>query len=192
MGALSCYAQPREHWDYLELDPTMVRIATNPRLFRSMSLCAPHASFILGDGRLSLRAQKRPIDLLLIDAFTSDSVPIHLLTVEAMALYKKKLSPHGFIAMNISNRNMELAMVVAVSAAANGMVVATKRDAKPLDTQHTLRSAAEIAIVAHSIADLQALKLKGWHVLPPDPAVASWTDDYSNIPAAIWRKFQSQ
>jgi len=192
MGALSCYAQPGETWDYYELDPLMVAIATDRRLFRSMSACAPHASFVLGDGRISLGRQHKPIDLLLVDAFTSDSVPIHMLTKEAFALYKAKLSPHGVIGLNISNRNMELASVVAASAAANGMVTAVKRDAKELDTQNTLRAAAEIVVVARSDRDLMALHLKGWRVVTPPSGVATWTDDYSNVPAAILRKLESR
>jgi hypothetical protein len=192
MGALSCYSQPGEKWDYYELDPLMVAIATDRRLFRSMSVCAPHASFVLGDGRISLGRQHEPIDLLLVDAFTSDSVPIHMLTKEAFALYKSRLTPHGVIALNISNRNMELASVVSASAAASSMVTAVKRDFKPLDTQRTLRSAAEIAVVARSTRDLAALKLKGWHVVTPQSGVATWTDDYSNVPAAILRKLESR
>jgi spermidine synthase len=188
IGALSCYSKPGEQWDYYELDPLMAQIAANGHLFRSMTICAPRAAFILGDGRLALQRNTRPIDLLLIDAFTSDSVPVHLLTREAMALYKSRLSPHGFLVMNISNRNMELASIVAASAAANGMTVAVKRDRSRVDQQRTLRMAAEIAIVAKSQSDLVSLALNGWSPPAPRADVRVWTDDYSNVPAAIFRK----
>src|SRR5215469_8336758 len=135
----------------------MLEIASDARLFRSLSNCAPNVKVILGDGRLTLRDSRRPIDLLLLDIFSSDSVPTHMLTREAFALYKSRLTPHGAIAFNISNHNMELASVVAASAAANGMVTVVRTDPPPPAGSMALR--AEIAIVARSDADRRALHL---------------------------------
>jgi len=161
VGALTCHALPGEHWTIYELDPLMLEIASDARLFRSLSNCAPNVKVILGDGRLTLRDSRRPIDLLLLDIFSSDSVPTHMLTKEAFALYKSKLAPHGAIAFNISNHNLELASVVAESAAANGMVTVVKTDPKP--PAQTLKLQAEIAVVARSGSDLETLKLdSGW------------------------------
>jgi len=134
-----------------------------------------------------LREAAPGIDLLILDVFSSDSVPTHLLTAEAFALYARKLGPHGMIAFNISNKNMQLANVVAASAAANGMVTAVKTDIRQVDTQHTLHLRAEIAVVAKSRADLAALKLdSGWKIARPVPRM--WTDDYSNVLGAIVQK----
>jgi len=187
VGALTCYAHPGENWTLYELDPLVVDIAKDKRLFRSLASCAPQAPAVIGDGRLTLRGAKPGLDLLILDVFSSDSVPTHLLTKEAFALYRQKLGPHGVIAFNISNKNMQLAGVVAASAAANGMVAAVKTGTRNVDTEHTLHLRAEVAVVARSEADLAALHLgPSWQ--RAQPADRAWTDDYSNVLGAILQK----
>ncbi|HEY1709670.1 MAG TPA: fused MFS/spermidine synthase [Rhizomicrobium sp.] len=189
VGAITCYAQPDETWSLYELDPLVIRIAGDRVLYRSMSLCASRDPVVAGDGRLTLRDAKPGLDLLILDAFSSDAVPTHLLTREAFALYKQKLGPHGMLAFNISNKNLELADVVAASAAANGMVAAVKTGAVPPPSDHKLDLRAKIAIVAKSKSDLDALHLgPGWRLATP--AARVWTDDYSNIMGAIIEKFR--
>jgi hypothetical protein len=192
MGSLSCARKPGEAWTFYELDPMSAAIARDNSLFRSMSVCAPGAPVVLGDGRLTLRNAKAGIDLLLLDTFSSDAVPMHMLTRDAFALYKSRLGPHGAMAINISNKNMELAYAVAASAAANGMVTAVNLDRKQTHpSSDTLRFQAEIAMVAQSPDDLAALKLGAdWHVLRADPEVRVWTDDYSNVLDAILAKMR--
>jgi hypothetical protein len=155
-----------------------------------MSVCASDAPVVLGDGRLTLRTAKPGMDLLLLDTFSSDAVPLHMLTRDAFALYKSRLGPQGAIIINISNRNMELADAVAASAAANGMVTAVKVDHEQgRPSGETLHLKAEIALVAQSEADLKALKLGAdWHVIRPAADVRVWTDDYSNVLDAILAK----
>ncbi len=191
VGALTCYRRPHEQWTLYEIDPLMVFIARDSGLFRSMSSCARNAPIVLGDGRLTLRQAGAPLDLLILDIFSSDAVPTHLLTREAFALYKTKLAPHGIIAFNISNKNMELASVVAASAATNGMTVAVKRDRRELSTPTTMRFASEVAIVARSRADLDHLKLDAaWQILLPNRGQRIWTDDYSDVLDAIIRRME--
>src|SRR6185369_4973421 len=159
MGSLSCARKPGEGWTFYELDPMSATIARDSSLFRSMSVCAPGAPIVLGDGRLTLRNAKPGIDLLLLDTFSSDAVPLHMLTRDAFALYKSRLGPHGAIAINISNKNMELADAVAASAAANGMVTVVKLENRQIgSSRETLRFRAEIALVAQSQAELKAWK----------------------------------
>jgi spermidine synthase len=190
VGALTCHGVPGEHWTIYELDPLVLRIASDPTLFRSLSTCAPSAPVILGDGRLTLRDARSPVDLLLLDIFSSDSVPTHMLTKEAFALYKSKLSAHGAIAFNVSNHNLELASVVAASAAANGMVTVVKTDPQP--PADTLRLRAEIAVVVRSETDLKALKLdSGWQVVQPAQGARVWSDDYSDVLGAILRRMRA-
>ena len=193
MGSLSCARKPGEGWTFYELDPMSAAIARDSSLFRSMSVSAPGAPVVLGDGRLTLRNAKPGIDLLLLDTFSSDAVPVHMLTRDAFALYKARLGPNGAIAINISNKNMELADAVAASAAANGMVTAIKVDrtlAAP--SSDTLHFPAKIAVVAQSPAALEALKLgPDWQVLRPGPDVAVWTDDYSSVLDAILSKMRT-
>ena len=182
VGALTCYRQPGEDWTIYELDPLIVELAHDRTLLRSVSSCAPGTPVVLGDGRLTLRGAKTGIDLLMLDIFSSDSVPLHMLTREAFALYKSRLSAHGAIAFNISNKNLELADAVAASAAANSMVTAVKTD-KP-QSPNTLRLRAEIAVVTKSAADMKALNLgAGWRIVRP--AARTWTDDYSDMLSAI-------
>jgi hypothetical protein len=186
VGSLTCERKPGEAWTIYELDPMVAAIARDPSLFRFMTVCAPDTEVVLGDGRLTLRSAKPGMDLLLLDTFSSDAVPLHMLTREAFALYKSRLGPHGVILMNISNRNMQLRDAVAASAAANGMVTAVKRDHRQLDSAHDLRFQSEIVLVAQSEADLQGLKLgPDWPAVRPSAGTKVWTDDYSNVLDAI-------
>jgi len=187
VGALTCYRAHGEAWTIYELDPLIVDIARDQALFHSVARCAANVTTIIGDGRLTLRGAKPGVDLLILDIFSSDSVPLHMLTREAFALYKTKLSAHGAIAFNISNNNMELAGVVAAAAAANGMVTAVKLDALP--PAHTMHLKAEIALVTRTPADLKALKLDaGWRVIAP--GTRAWSDDYSDMLSAIIAKLR--
>lgn len=133
---------------------------------------------------------KPGLDILILDAFSSDSVPAHLLTKEAFALYKSKLSPHGVIALNISNRNLQLARVVAASAAANGMVVREKIDYSDAVRKQPHRERAEISVVAQSPDDMHGLAIdKGWHPISPG-GERTWIDDYSNILGVLLERFR--
>ena len=193
VGSMACERQAGEDWTFYELDPMVAAIARNSGLFRFMPVCAPDAPVVLGDGRLTLRAAKPGMDLLLLDTFSSDAVPLHMLTQEAFALYKSRLGPHGVLLMNISNRNMQLIDAVAASSSANGMVTAIKRDPKVRGMSvDTMYYQSEIALVARTAADLEALKLDaGWRIIRPNPAVRAWTDDYSNILDAILANFRA-
>ena len=189
VGALTCHAAANERWTVFELDPLVVTIARDSGLFRSLRTCLPNASIVIGDGRLTLARAQNHYDLLLLDIFSSDAVPTHMLTKEAFALYRSKLAPHGVIAFNISNHNLELATVVAGSAAANGMTTAVKTDAPwPLDS---MKLRAQVAIVANSREDLDALRLgPGWRQIGPEARTAVWTDDYSDVFGAVLRRMR--
>ena len=190
IGALSCQSRPDESWSFYELDPLDTQIASDRSLFRTIALCAPGAPVVTGDGRLTLHQAKPGLDLLLLDAFSSDSVPVHLLTREAFALYKSKLGPHGVIAINISNRNVELEDVIANSAAANGMVIRVALDTRNKNTE-TLRLNAKIAVVTRNASDMAALGLgTEWRLKMPEASASVWTDDYSNILGAVIRKMR--
>jgi hypothetical protein len=95
-GTLSCYAMPGQSWTFFEIDPEMVRIARDPAQFSFLSRCAPQARIVLGDARISLSREKPgSLDLLAVDAFSSDAVPMHLLTREALQVYRRALSSDG-------------------------------------------------------------------------------------------------
>lgn len=183
MGSLACMARPGESWSFFEIDPVVVRLARDQRLFRSLSVCTPDAEVAVGDGRLTVADAPGTFDLIIVDAFSSNSVPVHLLTVEALATYKAKLSKSGALIFNISNRHMALDAVVAGAAEANGLIVRHRRD--PIGDKHyyeTLISEAHVAVAASSTAAMGPLVADpSWLAAAPDPTTRVWTDDYSNI-----------
>jgi hypothetical protein len=186
-GTLACYRRSGESWTFYEIDPEVVRIAKNPNLFRFMSACAPDADVVMGDARLTLPAARQRHNLIVIDAFSSDAIPVHLLTREAIVGYLSVLERDGVLVMHISNRHLELAKVVAAVGASEGLVTYVKQDVRsdnPID-----RAAAIVAALARSPKNLGKLpQQRGWNEIKPDPRVAAWTDDYSNIFGAILRK----
>ena len=191
IGALACNRQEGENWTFYEIDPEVVWLATQSGLFRTMPTCARDQKIVIGDARLSLTDTTQKYDLIILDAFSSDTVPVHLLTREALALYAAKLTPHGAIAFNISNRNVELAKVVAGAAAANGMITLDKIDRSAVDFFKTFILQAEITVVAHRPEDVAGLdQSSGWRQITPDSGVRTWTDDYSDILGSILRKWR--
>jgi hypothetical protein len=190
-GSLSCYVEPGETWRFFEIDPTVVAIARDPARFTFISSCAPELPIVLGDARLTLaREPDRSYDLIIVDAYSSDSIPVHLATREAMAVYKSKLAPGGAVLMHISNRHLELASVVAGIAAANGMQTWVYNDADDLERDDEYVFSSQVAISAVHDADIGELAAaEHWALHRPDPAQRTWTDDYSNILGAIWRHF---
>ena len=187
-GSLACHRHEGENWIFFEIDTEVVRIARDPNLFRFLTECAPSAQIILGDARLTLATSTRQFDLIVLDAFSSDAIPTHLLTREAMRGYLAHLTPHGVIVLHISNRHLELAKVVAAVGAAEGLVTVARADDKAGSFATDFHAAALVAVQARSDADLAPLgQLAGWKKAGP-PSVTSWTDDYSDIIGAILRK----
>ena len=190
-GTLACRMEPGETWRFFEIDPTVVEIARNPAHFTFLSSCAPNLPIVLGDARLTFAHEPdRAYDLIIVDAYSSDAVPVHLATAEAMALYKSKLAPHGVVMMHISNRHLELKSVVEGIADANGLKTwIWSSDTEETDDGNYI-FASDVAIVAEDTDDIGELKWsRKWVLTPPDPAVRTWTDDYSNIAGALWRRY---
>jgi len=191
VGALACGRAPGESWTVYEIDPELVRLSAESGLFRTMPMCARDQKIIVGDARLTLGDAKEPFDLVILDAYSTDNVPVHLLTREAMALYRSILSPDGAIVMNISNRNVELTDIVAASARAADLRMIAKQDPATPDFNATFRARARIAVLARDEKDFGALGPEtGWTPPPPDPNFRTWTDDYSDIVGAILRRWR--
>jgi hypothetical protein len=192
-GTLACHIAPGETWRFFEIDPTVIEIARDPKRFSFLSSCAPNSPIVLGDARLTF-AQEPPhaYDLVIVDAYSSDAIPIHLATAEAMAIYKAKLAPHGVVMMHISNRHLELKSVVEGIAAANGLKTWIWSNADESYDDGNYIFTSDVAISAESADDLGALaRDQFWVLTAPDPAVRTWTDDYSNIAGAIWRRYNN-
>ena len=186
-GSLACHRKSPERWDFFEIDPEVVRIARDPHFFQFMSACAPNASTMLGDARLTLPASSGQYDLLVLDAFSSDAIPVHLLTSEAFRGYLSKLSPHGVILAHISNRHLDLAPVVANAANALGLVAFLREDGAAGGILADLNANARVMVLGRDARDVGAVA-ESWTRLQPDPASATWTDDYSNILGVMLRK----
>jgi hypothetical protein len=190
-GTLACYSAPTDVLHIYEIDPAVIRIASDPRLFTYLSRCAPDAKMIIGDGRLTLGdAADGAYDLIVMDAFTSDAVPVHLLTREALAIYVRKLAPGGMILMHVMNRHMELISVATGVASANGLVTRVRETTDIDDDEHYLYGSS-VAAIARADADFGPLAtLPDWKIQQPDPVQWVWTDDYSNIIGAMIRHYR--
>jgi hypothetical protein len=196
-GSQACLKRPGEAWTFYEIDPYVVRIAKDPSLFTFMSSCAPDARIVLGDARLMIQdAPAANYDVIVIDAFSSDSIPLHLLTREALELYRSKLSPGGSLVFHLSNRNLTIAPFVAATAADLGLT--TWRSTKQSLSREEVKAgkaSTDIAIVTDSAPVLSALKAADtdgrWQDISKESGarVDGWTDDYSNILKAAWLKY---
>ena len=121
-GTLTCAAEPGESWKFFEIDQTMVDTASDPKYFSYIKNCMPDFKPVIGDARLTFAREPGGVyDLIIVDAYSSDAIPIHLATKEAMAIYKAKLAPQGAVVMHVSNRHLELESVVVGIADANDL-----------------------------------------------------------------------
>jgi hypothetical protein len=190
-GSLACYLRPGDTWRFFEIDPAVIIIARDPRRFSYLRSCAPDVPIVLGDARLTLvHEPDRHHDLIIVDAYSSDAIPVHLATQEAMALYNSKLAPDGVVVMHIANRHFELASVVAGIAAANAMKTwVNYGDDDDREDEYIYYS--EVAISAARSEDIGELASnENWELTVPPKGQRVWTDDYSNILGAIIRRWR--
>ena len=190
-GSMMCLKAPGEDWRFYEIDPEMVRVAMDERYFTFLRDCGPPAGIVIGDGRL--RLQEVPdgsYDLIVLDAFSSDSIPAHLLTLEALDLYLSKLKPGGLVVFHISNRYMDLSGVVEGAARARGLEAwHSVRDGKAWAPDWDRGDVMGIvAVVGKTPGTLGVFDADPkWRRADPGDAAEPWTDDYSNVLGAIWR-----
>jgi hypothetical protein len=188
-ASMAAYVRPGDSLTFFEINPAVERLARHPDYFTYLRDCAPDARVVLGDARLSLeRIPDGAYDLLMIDAFSSDAIPVHLTTTEAVALYFRKLSHTGLLVMHISNRYLNLAPVVAAIVEARGLTAAVQHHQPDAQSMHERQAiASRWVVVARQRADLLPLLTTGrWQdpVAVPGPL---WTDDYSNVVRIIQR-----
>ena len=195
-GSLACHAAEGETWRYYEIDPAVVRIASDPQQFRFLSACTPDAPIIIGDARLTvMREPDGMFDVLVIDAFSSDAIPVHLMTREAIAGYFEKLAPGGILVMHISNRFLELRNVLAAIATSERLAGVARLDKIAAEEMKvSMRTSTEAVILARSPDEIEHFVDAGWDQLTAvnGSTVRAWTDDYSNIIAAILRRRSQQ
>ncbi|NCC21998.1 MAG: hypothetical protein EOM26_05995 [Alphaproteobacteria bacterium] len=189
VGSISCYGREGDAYDYFEIDPDIAEIAQDPAFFTYLRDCPPEYDIHIGDGRVQIaRMPDNSYDMIVLDAFSSDNIPVHLLTIEAFELYRDKLKPGGVIAINISNRYMDLKPVVAANARDAGMTALFRftRHGK-LANSEIMYSAVMFAVVTDN-ADIQVdLRQKGWTAPIELFGERAWTDDYANLLKVILR-----
>lgn len=188
-GAMACNARAGEQWRFYEIDPIVVQIARDPKRFRYLSSCQPNADVVLGDARLTLAKEPAgAFDYLVIDAFSSDAIPVHLLTLEALQLYLGKLSPDGLLALHVSNRHLDLISVAAaVADAVPGLHAAVAIDRQA--GQGFDRTTSHVVLVSRSPAVIERVLAWPFAERPSKPVLRAWTDDYSDILGALWFKY---
>ena len=187
-GALACYAKPQQHWTQYEIDPLVINIAKNPKYFTYLERCGKNSTFKVGDARLSLKAEPdQKFDLLIMDAFSSDSVPTHLLTREAMQLYFAKLKPNGLLAFHITNRHLALKKVIS-DHVKYLKLSALIQEFKPQSDKPLVIATDWVVIAkkAETLTPLHKSRLGNWQKLPLYFDMKPWTDDFTNI-LGIWK-----
>ena len=191
-GSTACYASPGQRWTFYEIDPLVKRLATDPQYFTYLRDCLETFDVVLGDARLSLRrAPDKQYDLIIIDAFSSDAIPIHLLTQEALHLYLAKLADGGMVVFHISNRYLELEPVLGALTKAAGLAGVRLRDTRMSDAEAARgKTVSDWVAIARTREDLRMWQRKDsrWRQVRTRPGVAAWTDDFSNVLSVFrWR-----
>ena len=185
-GTLACYRKAGQAWTFFEIDPQVLAYSQDGT-FTFRSDCAPDARVVIGDARLAL-AEEPPgrFDLLAVDAFSSDSIPLHLMTHEAFATYGKALDADGLLLVHISNRFIDLAPMISALAQAGGWRGRLRFDAEHLGQGHKPSVWIALSRSDQRLARLERSGAPAWKPLPP-PARRAWTDDNASIlPLIRW------
>ena len=187
-GTMACSGPPDTRWTFYEINPADLRLATDRRYFSFLADCQPHARVLLGDGRLLLARERQKFDLIVLDAFSSDAVPTHLLTIEAFTMYLDKLRPNGMILANVSNRFVDLNPVLSAISRRLGLAAGWRFDAT---TSGLARPSKWVAMVRTPKIIAPLLSGAGWTTLQPNTA-QPWTDDRSDLfgllLSALWHR----
>ena len=179
VGTMESYARDVDRFTFFEIDKAVVDIANDPRLFSYLSNAPLSPRVILGDGRLSLAAQPaRSYDLLILDASSSDSVPVHLLTQEALATYARTVRPGGVMLFNVTNRYYDLSSAVVATARASGLSALATTYVPPPKVVSRLDGTASAWVVVGTDAAVQPFADLGWTDAPGGPVL---TDDFSDL-----------
>jgi spermidine synthase len=178
-GSIACLARPQDRLDYYEIDADVIRIARDPARFTFLRDCKPDTNITLGDARLTLaNAVDARYDVIVVDAFSSDSIPVHLLTREALRIYLSRLNPGGIIIAHISNNHLDLSDVVTATAASEGLI-ARIFDEDEIPNLDPMIKFSTVMVLARNAKDLGLLQ--DWDVEDPAPGQAPWSDDFSSL-----------
>ena len=193
VGTISCYAGPHQPVDLIDINPLVVKIAQNPHYFTYLRDCPGIHRILLGDGRIKMgEKENQRYGTVIMDVFSSDSIPTHLLTREAFATYVKKLAPHGVLLIHTTNRHMDLWPLIATQARALGWVAYGKHFTPPKTEPLVYDSFWTImATTQQDIAPLLQAN-DGWQKLVAPDNARVWTDQYMNILPYLRERSPSQ
>jgi spermidine synthase len=191
-GTLACYTKDNRTYDFYEINEDVIKIATDPVLFDYLNQCQPNSEIILGDARIKIAEKSNNLyDMIILDTFSSDSIPIHLLTLEAVNIYLSKLKNDGVLVMHISNRHFNLAPILAKIAQKTDRDFLLKNDLFKRDETYEpngIRFESSYAIITNNQDTLNKLKSDNWEAMDKSRlSVGLWTDSHSNIFEAIKR-----
>lgn len=188
-GTLACYRQADQVYEFFEIDRAVARYSRDGT-FTFLQRCAPDAPIHFGDARLELaKVPAGRFDMLVIDAFSSDSIPVHLMTREAFATYARAMTPRGVLLVHISNRYMDLEPLVAALAIESGLHARQRLDVDPRSRGHSGSVWVALSTDPAALAQLEASSpADAWQALPP-AAPRAWSDDFASIlPFLRWDK----
>lgn len=195
-GSVAAYVRERDHLSFFEIDPLVVRIASDPVHFSYTTMCAKSlVDYVIGDARLTVAKQPdASFDILLIDAFSSDAVPAHLLTVEAVRGYLKKLKPDGVLILHLSNRNLDLmGPAQAVARKAGGYAAVQSYRPDESGPSGSWESPEDALIMTRTPAALAPYLADRERWTSANPFLARpWTDDYTNLAGAMVANLRTQ
>jgi hypothetical protein len=197
VGSLASYGRPDQTLTYFEIDPEVLELARDSGYFSFLKEARCKMKYVLGDARLTLANQPDgSFDMLVLDAFSSDAIPTHLLTKEAIELYKRKLSPYGFIVFHISNRYLELAPILATTAKQANLFTFSNMDDGTAEEKSDGKTQSHWALLLRDSAQLQLIagsEIRGkavmggidWNQVDIEPGTKAWTDEYMNVLGAF-------
>jgi hypothetical protein len=182
-GSLAAYGEAGQELTFFEIDPVVARIAGDPEYFTFLHDCPARVHVRLGDARLSLGDEPDGrFGMLVIDAFSSDAIPLHLLTREALQLYLRKLAPDGVLAFHVSNRYLKLEDVLADLARDAGLHCYSRNDLNLDDDERAEgKSPSQWVVLVRQPEHFGALRTRMWDRLPGREGVTVWTDQFSNL-----------
>lgn len=185
IGVAACFTHEGRKFEFFEIDPAVVEVAENKQFFTYLSDCGSPYEIVLGDARLRMTEQPGgKYGIIVMDAFSSDSIPIHLITREALELYKHKIEQGGMIVVNISNRYMDLRPVLANAAAALGLSAYNKySDGGHIEDLPYHQ--ADFVVLTENPAYIEQMEKADWRKLEPYDDFRMWTDQYSNIVSVL-------
>jgi len=187
VGSVATYRQPGQLWTFFEIDPAVERIARRREYFSYLSDCGEACRVEIGDARQSLKRDSEGYGVIILDAFSSDSIPMHLVTREAIDLYLEKLADGGVLALHISNRHLNLEPVLSTLADRARLVSLIRRDHDEWD-EKTGKTGSEWMVMSRRMEDLGRLPENGrWHPSTSVGSVSLWTDDFSNLLTLLLR-----